>query len=183
MILKYEFTGNGSSTTSSVLDTSGNEYHGENNGCTISDGTLSLTSNCSIATPLQSKGKNYTLSFSVKPTSSTPGTLFSGPESALLAGNGTISNVTLVTGGNAYSLNYSLPVGEWTDVSLIGRGNATFLGVKEANDTTEMEFLTLLGINGNSFVWDQPMAILAPLASIGGGFEGQMKSVALYDGA
>jgi len=119
----------------------------------------------------------------VKPTSSTPGPLFSGPESSLLAGNGSISNVTLVTGGNAYSLNYSLPLNTWSDVSLVGKGNATFLDVKTGNGTSRMEFLTKVGVNGDEFVWG-PMSILAPLERIGGGgFVGGIKEVVLSDGA
>lgn len=89
--------------------------------------------------------------------------------------------MTLITAGNAYSLNYSLPVNTWTDVSLVGKGNATFLTVGRGNGTSMMEFLTKLGVNGDEFVWG-PMAILAPLAKIGGDFEGEMRDVVLLDG-
>lgn len=180
-ILSYQFS-NAVSNGSAVIDSSGNGYDGINNGCLTSNGTAFFHPGCSISTPLTSKGRNYTLSFSVKPTSSIPGTLFSGPESSLHAGNGSISNVTLITSGNAYSLNYSLPVNTWTDVSLIGKGNATFLNVGSGNSGDTMEFLTKLGVNGDAFVWG-PMAILAPLAMIGGDFEGEMRDVVLVDGA
>lgn len=86
----------------------------------------------------------------------------------------------LVSAGNAFPLNYSLPVGTWVDASLIGRGNRTFFSVENG---TEMEFLTKVGVNGESFAWAR-MAVVAPLQTIGGGnWEGQMKTVNLVDHA
>ena len=35
----------------------------------------------------------------------------------------------MISGGNGFALNYSLPLGQWSDLSLIGRGNMTFLAV------------------------------------------------------
>lgn len=185
-ILEYSFATGANSST--ILDLSGNGYDGLNNGCEIFNGTLFLADNCSISTPLGSKGFNYTLSFTYRPISSSPGTLFSGPESSLNLGNGSISNITLITSGNAYSLNYTLPVGVWSDVSLIGRGSRTFLSVESVSTginttaTGEVEFTALLGVNGESFVWDRPMAILAPVERIGG-VAGELKAVKLVDGA
>lgn len=165
-----------------IRDSSGNDYNGETNCRITLDGALALTPTCSLNTPLTSKGRNYTLSFSIFPTSSnTPGVLFSGPDSALLAGNGSVSNVTLVASGNPYTLNYTLPLNTWSQVSLIGQGNATYFRVQEesSSDTTEMEFLTKIGVNGNFFVWRE-IAIEAPMAVIGGGqFEGYIKNVRL----
>lgn len=86
----------------------------------------------------------------------------------------------LVSAGNAFPLNYSLPVGTWVDASLIGRGNRTFFSV---DNGTEMEFLTKVGVNGESFAWAR-MAVVAPLQTIGGGnWEGEMKTVNLVDHA
>lgn len=62
-------------------------------------------------------------------------------DSVLFAGNGSVSNVMLVAAGNAFALNYSSPVGNWTDAKLIGRGNRILLGV----EGKEMEFLTKVG--------------------------------------
>ena len=49
------------------------------------------------------------------------------------------------------------------------------------------EFTIVIGIYSNSFVWNLPMAIEAPVGGIGGiggdGFEGMMKNVKLVDGA
>ncbi|KAF2773245.1 glycoside hydrolase [Teratosphaeria nubilosa] len=155
----------------SIVDISGNGY----------DACLIFTKNCSVSTPLTSKGRNYTLSFSVmqKPASP-PRPLFSGPDSELWSGNDSSTQVMLVSAGNAFALNYSLPTGVWTDLSLSGRGNRTFLSVDGCD---EMEFTTKIGVIGNSFVWRE-MSIVAPLATISGGeWEGEMRSVKLLNHA
>jgi hexosaminidase len=178
-ILSYDFS---SSKDSLVVDKSGNGYDGTVKGdCKFSNSVLSLGKGCSVEMPLLTKGRNYTLSFSVNPTSSTPGTLFSGSDSALLYGNGSISNVMLVTGGNPYILNYTLPKNSWTDVNLVLIGNATYLGVTESGKKEEIhEFTTTIGDDSNSFIWNNPMAIEAPVQAIGGDtFVGQMKDVSL----
>lgn len=181
-IFSYEFN-----STKTATDLSGNGYHATCSGnCSVKSSTLTLAPGCAVNTPLMTKGRNYTFSFSVKPTSSTPGVLFTGSASSLHAGNGSLSNVMLITGDQPYVLNYTLPVGSWTNVKLIGIGNATYLATTSANSTTETvhEFTTTLGILSNSFVWNNPMAIEAPIAKIGGGdFVGEMKSVKLVDGA
>lgn len=165
-----------------VKDLSGNGYHGHTD-CLSSQGNGSLVfeNNCSLRTPLLSKGGNYTLSFSLwQQPGSPPGPLFTGPDSELRAGNGTSSQVMLVAAGNAFALNYSLPAGKWTDAALIGRGNRTFLAV---NGGEEMEFTAKIGINGASFVWTN-VAVVAPLQTVGGGdWRGGMRSVKLVDHA
>ncbi|KAJ5930506.1 hypothetical protein N7466_005999 [Penicillium verhagenii] len=181
-ILHYTFDGS-SSKSQSVADYSGNGYHGTLHGCKTADKTLHLADGCYVETPLGSKGRDYTLSFRVKPTSPTPGTLFAGPDSTFVNGNGTITNATLISGGNAYSLNYTLPLNVWTEVSLIGQGNTTLLTVssKGAKSKT-MEFLTKIGVNGESFVW-APIAVEAPLTRIGEGFTGLMQNLVLKGSA
>jgi hexosaminidase len=150
-IFSYHFT-----NAQKVTDKSGNGYDGTISGaCSVKSSVLTLKSGCAVDTPLTSKGRNYTLSFSIRPTSSTPGTLFSGSDSSLLAGNGSITNVMLITGGEAYVLNYTLPVGVWTDVKLIGINNATYLSVTPLNSTVETvyEFTITIGDLSNSFIW------------------------------
>lgn len=181
IILKYDFSDD---KGEDILDSSGNGYHGRCSLCTIKANSTfaTLGPGSLLVTPLSSKGRDYTLSFSINPSSSAPigSSVFSGPDSSLLLGNGTLSNVTLVSGNNAYTLNYTLPVDTWTCVDLIGRGNATYLVV---NGGEEMEFLAKLGINGASFVW-APIAIEAPLARIGGdGFVGSIGPVELRGSA
>lgn len=162
-----------------INDLSGNEYDAKSS-CSVANGALRFTKGCALNTPLTSKGNNYTLSFTLKQSSKTPGPLFTGPDSELRSGNGSSTQVMLVAAGNAFALNYSLPVGQWVDASLIGRGNQTFFSV---NNGTEMEFLTKVGVNGESFALAR-MAVVAPLQTIGGGsWEGEMKSVKLVDHA
>ncbi|KAH8773195.1 beta-hexosaminidase [Hyaloscypha sp. PMI_1271] len=181
-ILSYDF-----SSTGKVYDKSGNGYDSIIKGdCSVADSVLTIRMGCSVTTPLTSKGRNYTLAFSVRPTSSVPGTLFSGSASSLLTGNGSISNVMLVTGGSAYVLNYTLPLHVWTHINLIGIGNATYLSVTPSTTSEETvhEFTATIGDYSNSFIWNNPMAIEAPVAVIGGdNFQGEMKKVTLVDGA
>ncbi|PYI00508.1 glycoside hydrolase [Aspergillus sclerotiicarbonarius CBS 121057] len=150
LIFHYPFT---NITTNIIQDTSGNNYHAtlHGPGCTIHNSTLTFSSpgTCHLTTPLGSKGRNYTLSFSINPTTNHSGTIFSGPDSTLLNGNGSITNLTLISGGNPYILNYTLPVGIWTDVQLIGSGNRTFVTVDGGE---RMEFLARLGVNGEMWV-------------------------------
>ncbi|KXL43089.1 glycoside hydrolase family 20 protein [Acidomyces richmondensis BFW] len=160
-----------------VNDWSGNGYNGKTN-CSTCRGSVIFEDSCIISSPLASKGRNYTLSFSVLQKSSNPAPLFRGPDSELWSGNGSSTKIMLISAGNAFALNYSLPVGSWTNASLIARGNATFFSV---NGGPEMEFTTKIGVNGEYFVWAN-MAIVAPLAVIGGNdFEGAMKNIKLVD--
>ncbi|EJD48036.1 glycoside hydrolase [Auricularia subglabra TFB-10046 SS5] len=179
-ILRYDF---GKARGRVVRDASGNGYDGllEGAGCKVDrGGALRLDGKCFVRTPLRSKGRDYALALSVRPESRAPGgALFTGPDSTLLAGYGGVTNVTLFAGGNAFALNYSLPLNEWTDVKLLGLGNQTFL---EVGGTERMEFITKMGVLGNSFVWSR-IAVEAPLARIGEGFKGQIKNVVLTDGS
>ncbi|TVY53035.1 Beta-hexosaminidase [Lachnellula cervina] len=186
-ILSYDFSEPTTWWTKTVRDKSGNGYDGIISGnCSVTESVLQLSSGCAINTPLLSKGRNYMLSFSVKPTSSTPGTLFSGSASSLKAGNGSISNVMFITGGNAFVLNYTLPLNTWTDVSVVAINNATYLSVTqgESSRLETFEFTTTIGVLSNSFVWGNPMSIEAPISVIGGdSFEGLITKVKLEDGA
>ncbi|WQF89927.1 Putative concanavalin A-like lectin/glucanase domain superfamily, glycoside hydrolase superfamily [Colletotrichum destructivum] len=177
-ILEYDFKqGRGSNGT--VQDLSGNQYHATST-CVASDEGAILTPSCHIKTPLDQKGRNYTLSFSIKPTSDAKGAIFSGGDSGLWFGNGTVSAVMLFSGESTYALNYTFPVGSWTNASLIGRGRQTFLDVGAGEP---MEFLTVMGWNGDRFVW-APIAVEAPLATVGGsGFEGVIGGMKLVDDA
>ena len=178
-ILQYLFAESGSK----VIDSSGNHYDGTSKGCSIESSVITFGDGCYLETPLSSKGRDYTLSFSAKQNSANPSKLFSGPDSELLSGNGTITNVMLVAAGNAFVLDYSLPVNTWSDVSLIGRGNATFLTVSSGNKTVTKEFVAGLGLSAGQGPSEINIAIEAPLARIGEGFEGSMKSITLIGSA
>ncbi|OBT86725.1 hypothetical protein VE02_06268 [Pseudogymnoascus sp. 03VT05] len=162
-----------------INDYSGNGYHATLHGCSISNSEIKFDGKCYIETPLQSKGRNYTLSFSIKPTSDKSGAIFTGKDSILTTGNGGSKQVTLSAGGEAYSVDYSFPVGSWTEVSLIGAGTQTFLTVKsESGETSTMEIQTILGLLANGLK-PAVIAIEAPFGTIGRGFEGFMKDVVL----
>jgi hexosaminidase len=174
-ILKYDFNSSLSSTKGTIKDSSGNAYDATTN-CTITNSSaLSIRAACSLTTPLKSKGSDYTLSFSVKPSSPAFGPIFSGSDSVLQSSN---TSLDLVSGGYAYALNYSLPIGEWTQAKLVRSGNRTFF---TAGEDPAMEFLVRVGVNGERFEWG-PMAINAPVQTIGGGaWEGEISEVRLFD--
>ncbi|KAJ5153172.1 uncharacterized protein N7482_009650 [Penicillium canariense] len=179
-ILHYTFDNSNSNT---VRDRSGNGYDGTIHGCHMTDSTIHFAGGCYLETPLSSKGRDYTLSFRVKPTSSNPGTLFAGSDSTFVNGNGTITNATLISGGSPYSLNYTLPLNNWTDVSLVGDGNATRLTVSTDGSKSEtMEFTTRIGVDGEYSVW-APIGVEAPLARVGEGFTGLMQNIMLRGSA
>ncbi|MCJ1328569.1 hypothetical protein MMC10_005246 [Thelotrema lepadinum] len=178
-ILQYNFSQ--PTQESSVPDLSGNNYTGSlNTSCAApSNGTLQLSSSCSLTTPLTSKGRNYTLSLTINPTTSVPAPFITGRDSILYLGYEDSTNVTFETAGNLFPLNYTVSVGEWTTLKLTGRGNQTFL---QAGDGDEMEFKAKIGVNGESFVWAE-IEIEAPLQMFGGGWEGSVKDIELLNNA
>ncbi|KAL6900128.1 glycoside hydrolase superfamily [Trichoderma evansii] len=175
-ILSYSFGSNiVSSLLGAVRDGSGNSYHGSlKNGAYVSGGALQLNGRSAyLETPLTSKGRNYTLSFSVFPKSH-GGALFSGPDSSFLNGNGTSTNLMLVSHNIAYPVNLTLPLNKWSDVKVEAIGPQTFISV----GTQRQEVTILMGIWGG-YMEEGPMAIEAPLAAIGQGINGQMKNIQL----
>ena len=111
----------------------------------------------------------------MRPSSPALGPIFSGSDSILQSSN---TSLDLVSGGYAYALNYSLPIGEWTQAKLVRNGNRTFFA---AGGGEEMEFLVRVGVNGERFEWG-PMAINAPVQTVGGGaWEGDIGEVRLFD--
>lgn len=206
VIVEYDFTkislaevvpGYGDGMMMVIPDLSGNGYDAQSTCDVVStpddddeDGSMTaihISPHCTFSTPLTSKGQNYTLSFTLQQTSTTTGggggggggSIFTGPDSELRSGNGTSTQLMLVSAGNAFALNYSLPIGEWVEAKLMGRGNRTFFAVAGMDD--EMEFRTVVGVNGERFAWSE-MAIVAPLNVVGGGgWEGLLKRMKLVD--
>jgi hexosaminidase len=176
VILNIDFA-NGRGCEGKFKDMSGNEYHAETNCGNTSEGIV-IEPGCEVTIPLESKGRNYTLSFGVKPTSEAKGAIFTGKDSQLWFGNGTTDAVMMFSGDSAYALNYTFPVGEWTQVTLRAEGRHTYLDVE---GDEPREFLTILGWQGNRYVWEK-MAFEAPIAKIGGGeFEGIVSKMKLVD--
>ncbi|KAH6647121.1 putative beta-hexosaminidase [Truncatella angustata] len=153
-------------TSGSIEDTSGNGYTAQTD-CEAVSGyptkpALSITDGCSITTPLESKGRNYTLSLSLRVDAlddPTNATILSGRDSVLML----TPTVTLFAGGNYFRSNATVPQGDWFDLSLIGRGNRTYAAV----NSDEEEFLAIIGINGVYHHWAE-IAIEAPLGVLGG---------------
>ncbi|KAG7152337.1 hypothetical protein HYQ46_011825 [Verticillium longisporum] len=112
-------------------------------------------------------------------SNSDEGIILQPGDSELWFGNGTSNAVMLFLGESAYALNYTFPIGEWTEASLAGQGKSTYLDVGEG----PMEFLTILGWEGDKNVWTY-IGIEAPLRTIGGGsFEGVIGKMKLVDNA
>ncbi|KAL5384811.1 hypothetical protein PMIN02_009116 [Paraphaeosphaeria minitans] len=174
-ILDYSFD-EGYPTGSAVSDRSGNGYDG-NSDCSRTEKGSLLVKECTLTTPLLSKGRDYTLTLSFLLSSlgnTTDAMLISGLDSTLML----TPSITLFQGGNHYRLNSTLALNQRLDLSIIGRGNQTFARI---NNGTEEEFLTKMGINGERFEWG-PMAIEAPVNKVGGenaGWRGEIYALKL----
>ncbi|KAK7984773.1 hypothetical protein PG988_002395 [Apiospora saccharicola] len=177
-------------------DSSGNNYHATTDCPFATTGGLTISSGCTLNTPLSSKGRDYTLSLELKideladPTNAT---LLSGGDSVLML----TPNLTLLASGTYYRLNSTVPLGRWVSLSITGKGSQTFASVKTLDSKQQdrgsadlqlrddggarEEFLAILGVLTQFHVW-APVAIEAPLARIGGegsGWTGQLRGVSL----
>ncbi|KAI1822670.1 beta-hexosaminidase [Xylaria intraflava] len=174
-----------------VSDQSGNNYDGTTNCPQTPENTLLISPQCSLKTPLSSKGRDYTLSLRLyvdELDGSNNSTIISGEDSSLML----TPNITLFASGSYYRLNTTVPMKTWFDLSIIGRGNATYANVQKTNVNSplpkagalggvEEAFQAVLGINGASLVW-APIAIEAPLAELAGnnaGWKGQFAGMVL----
>ncbi|KAF7535754.1 hypothetical protein G7054_g5107 [Neopestalotiopsis clavispora] len=166
VIVNYTLAQSTNATANVVQDISGNSYDAESDCVWTEDSgspALSISDGCSIITPLDSKGRNYTLSLSLlvdSLTDATNATLLYGRDSALML----TPNITLFAGGNYFRLNTTVPEGAWFNLKLIGRGNRTYAAL---DDGEEEEFLAIMGINGIYHHWAE-IAIEAPLKTLGG---------------
>ncbi|KAI1777648.1 glycoside hydrolase family 20 protein [Hypoxylon cercidicola] len=186
---REHFTALGSWKDAAVADRSGNGYDATTDCPLTADNTLSISSSCTFETPLSSKGRDYTLSLKLKvDEASMDAVIVSGGDSSLML----TPNLSLFASGNHYRLNSTVPVGTWVNLSIIGRGNQTFASVQETSldgplpevgsmAATEEEFLAILGVNGQSFVW-APIAVEAPIKQLGGadsGWTGELAAMTL----
>ena len=123
-ILRYVFTmrtqATGSGNDGIVKGLLDNGYNAQTN-CRLVNGAMQFTGGSYVSTPLAFHGHNFTLSFTLIQTSATAGHLFTERDSKLKSGIGSSSAVMLVSAGNAFALNYRLPIVEYVDASLIGR--------------------------------------------------------------
>ncbi|KAI0127264.1 glycoside hydrolase, catalytic core [Xylariales sp. AK1849] len=167
VIFNYTLAGLCSLAESAIADESGNAYTAYTDCAAASNNystpALPISAGCSVVTPLDSKGRNYTLKLSLhidSLTNPTNATLLSGRDSILML----TPNITLFAGGNYFRLNATVPQTTWFELALIGRGNQTFAVVDNGE---EMEFLSQMGYNGVYFHWAE-IAIEAPLRVLGG---------------
>ncbi|OAA66484.1 Glycoside hydrolase, superfamily [Niveomyces insectorum RCEF 264] len=106
-------------------------------------------------------------------------TIFSGRDSALVLA----PSLALFASGNFYSLDTKIPLQDWVDIRLTGKGNQTFAviaGPGQQRPTTE-EFRTRMGNNGDGFHYAE-MAIEAPIQRAGGSncnWTGQIRNLSL----
>lgn len=106
VIARYDFR---AANGDQIPDLSGNGYLAFNRGCKVVNDVVIYDGVCYLSTPLKAKGRPYSLTFSVKPASH-GGTLFGSEEQHLSAGNGSSSNIAFIANGNAYDLNFTLPL-------------------------------------------------------------------------
>jgi hexosaminidase len=168
-IVHYDFsTVNGTCIT----DLSGNGYDAKNHDCQFGDSAIILDGSCYISTPLEVKGQDYRLAFSVQAFDTNSGSLFSNDVYSLNSENGT---VTFIAEGTPYPIDYILPVGSWVYLELIGSDGHTYLKV---DNGTQYEFTTTFDVSGTG-VETKQIAIPVPLSEIGKGFSGSMMDIVL----
>ncbi|GJN74007.1 hypothetical protein PLICBS_008091 [Purpureocillium lilacinum] len=162
-----------------VQDVSSNGFNAKTT-CKSTNSSMIVTPNCTLTTPWGSKGRNYTLSLSLKvdelanPTNTT---LIEGSDSTLML----TPNITLFAAGNYLRLNTTIPLKEWITLKIIGRGQRTFASLTSrlANSSgEEQEFLSWMQ-RDNRWV---PMAIEAPIKEVKG-WTGEMNGLSLTNEA
>ncbi|MBE3043896.1 hypothetical protein IMZ48_15240 [Candidatus Bathyarchaeota archaeon] len=145
-----------------VKDKSENGYDATTS-CKAEGSALAITPDCTLTTPLGSKGRDYTLTLDLKVDSvadDTNATLVRGRDSDLMI----TPHITLFASGFHYRLDSGIPLGEEVTLEIIGRGEQTFAVVTKADGKRgkEMEFV----ITATDVL--APMAIEAPIKEVGG---------------
>ncbi|TQV91032.1 beta-hexosaminidase [Cordyceps javanica] len=157
-IFEYNFQDQGKT----VKDMSPNKYDAETDYQRTPSSVL-ITPNCSLTTPLDSKGRDYTLSMTIQidelldPTNTT---LIAGRDSVLML----TPDVTLFAAGNYYRLKGTIPLKKRVGLKIIGRGAQTFAAI---NGGKEQEFITRINVD-DRYTISAPMAIEAPLKAVTG---------------
>lgn len=174
-IFDYSF---GSIANGVVHDASDNTYDAHTT-CKTDGTALQVTKDCDVTTPWQSKGREYTLSLSLKieEDAGQNTTIITAMDSSLML----TPNITLFASNNYYKLNLTVPVGEWVDLTIRGEGKKTFGSIKTAAGMQEEEFQTIIGVVGKRFQWDT-IAVEAPIAKVQG-WKGLLKSLKLSNKA
>lgn len=175
-IFKYSLDGSQSDV---VKDGSSNRYDAKTNCKAGAEKALGITPDCDLTTPWSSKGRNYTMSMTLKLDKlddKTNTTLVTGSDSSLML----TPHVTLFASGIYYRLNVSIPMNQWVTLQISGQGSQTFASAKKDNGEdvfSQQEFLAHISYYGAPLRW-KPMAIEAPIAKVSG-WSGQLKEFSL----
>lgn len=124
-----------------------------------------------VTTSFTSVGPPYNLTFSIYPTSYS-GILFSGQDTELIMSGLTFRDVAT---NEFYSLNYSLPLYEWSTVSIIGAQSHTSISIDGGQPRL---WTTLMDIWGEYMAVGN-MSFPAPSGEIGVDFDGMFGEVRL----
>ncbi|KAL6863341.1 hypothetical protein ACO1O0_003590 [Amphichorda felina] len=177
-VFEYDLT---SQSSQDVPDRSPNGYDAKT-ACEATGSSLRITPDCGLQTPLGSKGRNYTLSASLKVdelADATNTTLVAGADSVLML----TPNLTLYAAGVYFRLNSTFPLNVWVDLEIIGRDAKTFARVTSAEGGQtgeEEEFLAGVS-SGAELSWVE-MAIEAPIREVTG-WTGSLKRFKLTNEA
>ncbi|PWI74967.1 Glycoside hydrolase, catalytic core [Purpureocillium lilacinum] len=162
-----------------IKDLSPNRYHAKTT-CRTTGSSVRIAPECSVTTPLESKGRNYTLSLTIKvdklddPTNTT---ILTGGDSTLML----TPNLTLFAAGIHFRLDKGIPLKEWVTVKIVGRGEQTFASVesKSGGSTGEMEFQAGItqGDKAGTIKWF-PVAVEAPIRAVTG-WTGELRALSL----
>ncbi|KAJ4156125.1 hypothetical protein LMH87_001338 [Akanthomyces muscarius] len=163
-----------------VKDLSGNA-HVAHTTCMTDRTALQIRPGCAVTLPFASKGRDYTLSISIKLDSNMRfqnATILTGTDSALLLA----PTLTLLASNNYYPLNLTLPINQWVDVTIRGKGAQTFGSILPQDGfLEEEEFQRVMGIAGKELRW-APIAVEAPLGTVAG-FNGMLRNLTLTNSA
>jgi hexosaminidase len=189
---------NDTSSLRPLRDTSGNGYDAKTDCAVTRGGTLAADGSCGITTPLDSKGRNYTLTLAVRidtlstttaanASSATAKTSNSSSGSSSSPSNGDgfpvlltgrdsqlvlTPNITLYASGTLYALaGAQIPLGTWVELTLVGRATQTFASLvdRDTGATLLAEREFTARLGIAGYSFrDEPMGIEAPVRLVGG---------------
>ena len=137
--------------------------------------------NSYLKTPIKNIGPNYSVSFSVNrsiDSDESEQILFESPQGTFKAVQSETGKVGFSREGYNYSFNYTLPKGEWVDITIIGKINKTELYINGeyvdeiSKSSSEGKFgtfvfpLETVGSESNSFKGDIDNLTITNVATI-----------------
>ncbi|WP_066676875.1 discoidin domain-containing protein [Clostridium septicum] len=130
-VVEYDFE---NATGNIANDKSGNNYNTVSaNNAEITNGSVNLNGeNSYVKTPLKSIGPNYSISFSINRSAESneeEQVIFESSEGSFKAVQKETGKLGFSREAYDYSFNYTLPKGEWVDITIVGKMNKTELYV------------------------------------------------------